>query len=179
VLAEEPGLAARFAEKLDGVRGVPYAARVTAGLYRGGQPDADGVRWLKALGIKTVINLRHFHGETERKRVEAAGMRYVRIPLESSDAPRAADVAHFLALVTDPTKQPIYVHCQHGVDRTGTMMAIYRMEIDGWNNREALAEMRHFGAHEVWRDLLNFVADYRPLGTFTKRNLPRHAGGQP
>src|SRR6185436_745623 len=89
----------RFARRLPEARGVTYAAEVAPGLYRGGQPDADGIVWLKSLGVKTVINLRHYHGDTEEERVTAAGMRYVRIPLESSDAPRPAQVARFLELV--------------------------------------------------------------------------------
>jgi protein tyrosine phosphatase (PTP) superfamily phosphohydrolase (DUF442 family) len=152
----------RFARRLADARGVPYAAEVAPGLLRGGQPDAEGVAWLKSIGVKTVINLRHYHGDTEGERVAAAGMKYLRIPLESSDAPRREQVAKFLALVNDPALRPIYVHCAHGVDRTGTLMAVYRMEVDGWSNLEAFAEMQYFGAHWIWRDLRAFVKTYRP-----------------
>ena len=152
----------RFARRIPTARGVSYAAEVAPGLYRGGQPDADGIAWLKSLGVKTVINLRHFHGDTEGERVAAAGMRYERIPLESSDAPKSAQVARFLELVNDPKLRPIYVHCLHGVDRTGTLMAVYRMEMEGWSNAEAFAEMEYFEAHDIWRDLRDFVRRYRP-----------------
>src|SRR4029079_5793767 len=73
--AEEP----RFARRLSDTRGVAYAAEVAPGLYRGGQPDAAGVAWLKAKGFKTVLNLRHYHGDTEKQQVESVGMRYERI----------------------------------------------------------------------------------------------------
>lgn len=69
-----------------------------------------------------------------------------------------------MSLRLDPARRPIYVHCQHGVDRTGTIMAIYRMELEGWSNLEAFAEMDHFGAHRIWMDLRNFVRGYKPLG---------------
>jgi hypothetical protein len=152
----------RFARRLTEARGVTYAAEVAPGLYRGGQPDAEGIAWLKAMGVRTVLNLRHFHGDTEGERVAAAGMRYERIALESSDAPTRPQVERFLALVNDPKLRPIYVHCLHGVDRTGAMMAVYRMEMEGWPNVEASAEMQYFEAHDIWRDLRTFVQTYRP-----------------
>jgi hypothetical protein len=159
---EEQPLLARFARKLADVRGVAYAAEVAPGIYRGGTPDEDGIKWLQQLGVKTVINLRHYHGETEGERVKAAGMRYERIALESSDPPKPEQVARFLALIRDPSLRPVYVHCLHGVDRTGTMMAIYRMEVDRWNNRDAALEMDYFGAHAIWRDLKHYVELYKP-----------------
>jgi protein tyrosine/serine phosphatase len=151
-----------FARRIPDAQGVAYAALVAPGLYRGGQPTEKGVGWLKQQGMRTVINLRHFHGETERQWVEAAGMHYERIDLASSNAPKAAQVARFLELVRDPGLFPIYVHCLHGVDRTGVMMVVYRMEVAGWSNARAIAEMDHFGPHVIWRDLRRFVRRYRP-----------------
>ena len=157
-------LEARFARHLLEARGVSYAALVAPGLYRGGQPDAEGIAWLKSIGVKTIVNLRHYHGDTEKRRVEAAGMRYERIKLASSDAPQSEQVARFLTLVRDPSLRPLYVHCLHGVDRTGTMMAVYRMEEEGWSNQDAFAEMRYFDANRMWRDLRKFVKTYKPGG---------------
>jgi tyrosine-protein phosphatase SIW14 len=159
----DAGAPVRFARRLPGVRGVAYAAEVAPGLYRGGTPDQAGVAWLQQqLGVRTVINLRHYHGTTEGERVRAAGMRYERIELESSDAPEPQQIERFLALVADPAARPLYVHCLHGVDRTGVMMAVYRMEVEGWSNADAVAEMEHFGPHAIWRDLQRFVRAYRP-----------------
>ncbi len=167
VAAEVPGPPAatshapRFARKLPAPRGVAYAAEVAPGLYRGGQPNAEGIAWLKSIGVKTVLNLRHHHGDTEQRQVESAGLRYERIALGSSDAPKPEQVARFLEIVRDPTLRPLYVHCLHGVDRTGAMMAVYRMEEQGWSNPEAYAEMQFFEAHKIWQDLRKFVRGYR------------------
>lgn len=150
-----------FAQRIADARGVAYAALVAPGIYRGGRPTLEGVAWLKQQGIKTVINLRHYHGETERRWVEAVGMRYERVELASSDAPTPAQVARFLELVRDPNLHPIYVHCLHGVDRTGVMMAVYRIEEASWSNADAFEEMKHFGAHVIWRDLRRFARSYR------------------
>jgi protein tyrosine/serine phosphatase len=158
-----PSIAERFARRLLDARGVSYAAEVAPGLYRGGQPDLEGVAWLASIGVRTVVNLRHFHGGRERKNVEAAGLDYRRLALESSDAPTPDQVVAFLGLVRDPALRPLYVHCWHGVDRTGVMMAVYRMEEEGWSNDDAFAEMKHFDASRLWRDLRNFVRRYRPM----------------
>jgi hypothetical protein len=109
-----------------------------------------------------VLNLRHYHGDTEKQQVESAGLRYERIALGSSDAPRAEQVARFLEIVRDPSLRPLYVHCKHGVDRTGAMMSVYRMEEEGWSNLEAFAEMEFFEANKIFQDLRNYVRAYRP-----------------
>jgi protein tyrosine phosphatase (PTP) superfamily phosphohydrolase (DUF442 family) len=167
--ADTRASARRFAERVLDVRGISYVAEVGKGLYRGGAPDTEGVTWLKKRGIRTVINLRHYHGVREGAKVRAAGMRYETIPLESSDAPETQEIELFMSLVTDASLHPIYVHCKHGVDRTGAMMAVYRMEMEGWSNADALAEMDHFGAHKIWHDLRTFVKTYRPTGKWKKR----------
>jgi tyrosine-protein phosphatase SIW14 len=149
-----------FARRLADARGVAYAAEVAPGLYRGGQPSADGVAWLKSKGFKTVLNLRHYHGDSEKQAVESVGMHYERIALTSWGAPSPEQIARFLQIVRDPTMRPLYVHCQHGVDRTGAMMAVYRMEEERWSNPEAFAEMEYFDAHKIWKDLREFVRAY-------------------
>jgi len=149
------------ARKLSDAPGVDYAAEVTPGLLRGSQPTAATIAWLKQRGVRTVINLRQFRYRDEGKLVRAAGMHYEHIPLAASDAPSDEAVARFLALVTDPALQPVYVHCAQGVDRTGTLMAIYRMEVESWSNADAYAEMKAFGAHRLWWDLRRFVRNYQ------------------
>lgn len=160
VISED--LRARFARRLEGARGVAYAAEVAPGLLRGGTPDEEGVEWLREHGVRTVINLRHYHGETEGERVRAAGLRYEWIPLESTDAPEPEQIERFLSIVTDEGARPVYVHCLHGVDRTGAMIAVYRIREQGWSNADALAEMETFGAHGVLHDLRRFVGSYVP-----------------
>jgi protein tyrosine/serine phosphatase len=142
--------------------GIEHAAMVAPGIYRGSQPDhADLVR-LRNLGFRTVVNLRSFH--SERHEVEALGMRSVEIPMRADvvcEAPSEAAVHRFLDVVLDPRNHPVYFHCAHGRDRTGTMAAVYRMEAEGWSPREALEEMRSFGCYEGYADLIRYVANYQ------------------
>ncbi|MBN2210712.1 MAG: dual specificity protein phosphatase family protein, partial [Sedimentisphaerales bacterium] len=69
------------------------------------------------------------------------------------------EVVRFLEIVSDPERQPVLVHCQHGADRTGTMCAMYRIVIEGWPKEEALREMTlgGFGFHEVWDNLPDWI----------------------
>jgi tyrosine-protein phosphatase SIW14 len=112
--------------------------------YRGAQPKDDDYRDLAALGVKTVIDLTKDGRDDEPGLVKEAGMKFVRIPLTTSEAPSDEAVTQFLALVNDTASQPVYVHCQGGRHRTGTMTAVYRMTQDHWTADQAYQEMKQF-----------------------------------
>jgi protein tyrosine/serine phosphatase len=130
--------------------------------YRGAQPAARDYADLAALGVKTVIDLTKDGRADEEGLVERAGMKFVRIPLTTSERPTDAKIDAFLKLVNDPANLPVYVHCQGGRHRTGVMTAVYRMTNDGWTAGQAFSEMQHykfdtFPGHPV---LKRFVYDF-------------------
>ena len=112
----------------------------------------------KKLGIKTIINLRLLH--SDRDEMEGTDMNYVHIPLKAWKV-RKKHVMRFLKIVTNPEKQPILVHCNHGSDRTGAMVAFYRMVMQGWNKHAAMDEMTHggFNYHSIWINLIDLIED--------------------
>ncbi len=118
--------------------GLPNLHRVSPTLYRGGQPTREGLEELRRLGVKTVVSLRAVHGE--REAVAAAGLGYERISFKVWH-PEDEDLRRFLAIATDPARQPVFVHCQRGADRTGTATAVYRIAVEGWSREEAIEEM--------------------------------------
>jgi tyrosine-protein phosphatase SIW14 len=148
----------RVSERLFGLTGLTKVGRVANGIFRGAQPEPEGYTTLKAMGVRTVVNLRMHHGE--RKAVEAAEMRYVEIPMSYWRDVDPAVVRLALSVMTDPANQPVFVHCSRGVDRTGVVAAVYRMEVDGWSEAEAEAEMEAFGFHEIWSQLKEYVRRY-------------------
>ena len=150
------------ARRLEGLTGLENMGEVEPGLLRGAQPSGEGLARLKAMGVKTVLNLRHFHGGEEEAACRALGLDYVAIPLASSEAPTDGQVRRFLSLARDPARRPLFFHCQHGSDRTGTMCAVYRMEVGRWPRQAVLDEMDAFGFCPVWRALRAFVNAYVP-----------------
>jgi tyrosine-protein phosphatase SIW14 len=143
------------------VPGVPNFHQVDEHVYRGAQPSEQGVTGLAKIGIRTVIDLR---GEerSEESEVQGAGMRYVRLPWSGFWPPDHAQIEAVLKLLNDNTQWPVFVHCKHGVDRTGTAIACYRITHDHWSNEQALAEAKTIGMnpHQIAmrRYILHFAA---------------------
>jgi tyrosine-protein phosphatase SIW14 len=138
--------------------GLSNVGQVAPGICRGAQPEAEGYATLKKMGIKTVINLRT--SASEKKAVEAAGMRSIEMPMEMSTDHLATKVDRVVALMADPANQPVFVHCRHGQDRTGIVVAAYRMKVEGWRLADAEAEMQSFGFNDVWVNFKKFIRRY-------------------
>jgi tyrosine-protein phosphatase SIW14 len=151
-----------LADRITGLAGLENVARVAPGLYRGAQPTDVGLDSLKALGIKTVVNLRHYHGVPEAAGCRKRHIDYEPLVLASSHVPSDAATRRFLQIVTDPARQPVYFHCWRGKDRTGVMCAAYRMAVEHWTLDEALAEMYDFGFYRGWRSLHAYVESLPP-----------------
>jgi protein tyrosine/serine phosphatase len=111
--------------------------------YRGGRPKQKDFAQLKALGIKTVIDLTD-NTPDEKGYVEAEGMRYVNIAIPDKHDPSEAQISQFLKLVNDADTGKFYVHCAGGRHRTGVMGAIYRFNNYHWNFDQVYAEMLDF-----------------------------------
>ncbi len=149
---------ARVSEKIFGLPGLTNVGRVAPGIFRGAQPTAEGFRTLKSMGIRTVINLRNKH--SERKAVEESGMKSIEIPFDIFSTPEASRVDNVITLMSDERNHPVFVHCAHGQDRTGTIVAIYRMKINGWSLSKAEEEMQSFGFNDIWVHLKSYVRQY-------------------
>src|SRR5690349_5097352 len=142
--------------------GIPNFHQVNEHIYRGGQPTDEGWTSLANLGVKTVIDLRRedeHSGGAEKQAVEAAGMRYVNVPMNGIVAPEEEDVAKVLAVLD--SNQPVFVHCKEGKDRTGTVIAVYRMGHDGWQNRAALKEAESYGMHWFEVGMKQYIKNYQ------------------
>ena len=137
---------------------------VNATYYRGAQPTGRAYTELAASGVKLVVDLQESGDASEPALVERAGMKYVRIPMNTRVAPTAKQVATFLQLVNDPANQPVYVHCAGGKHRTGVMTAVFRMTQEGWSAARAFQEMKQyrFGADFLHPEFKRFVYAYRP-----------------
>jgi uncharacterized protein (TIGR01244 family) len=144
-------------------QGIPNFHKVDELVYRGAQPTSEGFKNLAKLGVKTVIDLRETDGRSaeEKKDVEAAGMHYVNIPMRGMHRPSDEQVASVLKLFNDKAAGPVFVHCRRGADRTGTVVACYRISHDGWENEKALAEARDLGMAWIERAMHTYVREYK------------------
>jgi protein tyrosine phosphatase (PTP) superfamily phosphohydrolase (DUF442 family) len=142
--------------------GVPNFHAVNDRIFRGGQPTNEGFQSLAKMGVKTIIDLRA-EGDraSEQKEVEALGMKYVPVPLRGMSAPSDAAVAKVLALFDEQSAGPVFVHCRRGADRTGTLVACYRVSHDKWENGKALAEAKSCGMSWVERAMQHYVLKYK------------------
>ena len=111
--------------------------------YRGARPKDKDFAALKALGIKTIIDLTD-NSDKEQGYAEAVGLKYVNIAIPDKHDPSDEQIAQFLKLVNDPETGKFYVHCAGGRHRTGVMGAVYRFNNYHWNLDQVYQEMLDF-----------------------------------
>jgi len=155
--------------KLSG-QGVPNFGEVTPTLYRGGLLSGEGLKALKKVGVNIVVDT-HANSKHEKHEVEALGMKYVAIPWHCP-WPRDEVFGKFLKVVHDNKGKKIFVHCRLGDDRTGMMVAAYRMAEEGWTAEEAMNEMRSFGFTHSHHFICPSLAGY-------EKHFPEHLRENP
>ena len=145
------------------ITGVHNFHQVNDSVYRGAQPSKEGFQSLAHLGIKTVIDLRSGGGRSrdEQKVVEAAGMRYIVLPFHGFEAPSDAQISKALAVLNDASAGPVFVHCRRGADRTGTVIACYRISHDHWDNAKALQEAASDGMSRLEVAMKHYVLNFK------------------
>ncbi|MEZ7890443.1 MAG: tyrosine-protein phosphatase [Candidatus Wallbacteria bacterium] len=143
-----------FAVPDNSIDGLSNFTKLSDGFYRGAQPTAAGFKSLKKMGIKTIISLRAFH--SDRDMIKGNGLYYMRVNFNTWHA-EMKDILKVFKVILNPQYQPVFVHCEHGADRTGTVSAIYRNVIQKWEMSDAIAEMKNFGFHEIWANLIKFL----------------------
>lgn len=119
-------------------------------ISRSGQPLMSEFKWLKSNGWKSVVDLRvdgEYKEVGDDRKLEGfqdLGFNFLSLPIRDGAPPTIDQANQFLKFVTDPSNQPVHVHCRGGFGRAGTMIALYRYTVDGWTMPEAIAESRLF-----------------------------------
>jgi protein tyrosine phosphatase (PTP) superfamily phosphohydrolase (DUF442 family) len=132
---------------------------VAPGIYRSAQPDAEALRAAKRQGVRTVVVLRTEMPEGEPEMAAELGLELVHVPMDGSQMPSISEVDRALDVVLDASKRPVLVHCAHGEERTGAVIAAYRVVAQGWD--PAAAEAEAIGLGFGWEDLRDFLVRFR------------------
>jgi protein tyrosine phosphatase (PTP) superfamily phosphohydrolase (DUF442 family) len=162
-------------------------------LYRSGQLTAEGYRDVADhLGIRTIINCQNEFPDPalpltfwDRRPVREAelcrqlGVRYVHLdpdlcPNRTDPRARPRVIDEFLALVDDPANRPVLLHCKAGLHRTGVLVAVYRMEYEGWGPLAAVAELKALGFGD---SVCTAANDYIQQYVLNYQCRPRHPTG--
>ena len=144
---------------------IPNLHQVNSRIYRGGRPGQEGIAKLKQMGIKTIVNLEaelfeQEPGEVKKERdwAEKADIRLEHIPMHPIGVPKKQEVEKALVVLTDPVNHPIFIHCDRGSDRTGIVIAAYRIWFEGWTLEQGYEEMKKYGHRSIllfwWKNLL-------------------------
>lgn len=138
-------------------------------LYRSGQPDEAGYRWLVEQGVRSVVCLRE--GLDDEVRARAVGLKYLRLTIPDEGPPTDEQARQFLHFVRDSRNWPVLIHCRQGVGRTSTLAALARYAVDGWSMSAALHEARKYRPFKIriWgeqRRWLNRWKDRFPAGEY-------------
>jgi len=151
-----------YAQDNQNQKDLPNFYRVNDTLFRGGQPTPAGLKSLRRKGIKTIINLRDDDDRARAEQAEAVaeGFSYYNLPLGRYGRPSDEQVAEILSIINASANQPVFVHCHRGSDRTGTIVAIYRMDHDGWTSQQAKEEAKRLGMGFWQTQMKDYLSDY-------------------
>ncbi len=117
---------------------------VSEHIFRGGKPSPTDLQILSDVyGVKRIVSLDGKIGSEIAPLVKSLGMEHIIIPI---GGPESEPLINFLkdSAATLLEKQPVYIHCRHGRDRTGMAIAIYRIQSDGWSPEKALKEAKMY-----------------------------------
>ena len=166
-----PGFAASSAH------GIKNFYQVDGNVYRGAQPDDRGFSYLSKIGVKTVIDLREAdgRGRAEEAVVKGLGMKYVNVPMTGLTPPTRSEISKILRILEDEKAGPVFVHCKRGADRTGAVIASYRIDHDRWDNARALREAMDRGMSLFQFPRQSYIRNFERL-TVDAKTMPPAAG---
>jgi len=129
--------------------------KVDNGVFRSGQPSRQAFREMEQLGIKEVLNLRNYHNDND----EAEGTNLVLHRVAMSASSSEWDKLVKALQIINNRKGPIVIHCWHGSDRTGLIVALYRIVFQRWTKEDALNELENggYGYHAIYGNIKTFI----------------------
>ena len=121
---------------------------ISDSLYRSEQPSKKAFKELENYGFKTIINFRRLRNDNRKAR--DTDLNLVHLPMRTAKLTETEIIEALMAI--NNAEKPVLVHCWHGSDRTGIVVAAYRIVFENWTKEAAISEFRNsdFGYHENW-----------------------------
>lgn len=131
--------------------------KVDSRVYRSEQPDGKAMAEIEAFGIRRVLNLREFHDDNDE--IRNTSLKSFRVPVKTS-AINDDHIVQALRIINS-SDEPILVHCWHGADRTGTVIAMYRIINQGWSREQAIDELVNGGYnyHAMFDNIIAYLRE--------------------
>jgi len=151
----------KWATKIE-IEGLDNLHKVSDSLYRSAQPTAIGMKNAEKIGIGTIISLRS--KQKDEKLVKETNLQTIHVNMRAWN-PKYEDAVLLMRILNPNNPQldrkPVLIHCYHGADRTGFIIALYRIVYENWTQVEAIEEMLDggYGYHKMWRDIIKFLKE--------------------
>ncbi len=128
---------------------------IDCGVYRSAQSDEEAFSELKQLGIKEVLNLRYFNKKDKVAAKSGLTRHHVRMLAGNCDWDKVVEALQIIK----NRQGPIVIHCKHGADRTGLIVAMYRIVFQGWDKESAIDELENggFNFHKIYANIPSFI----------------------
>lgn len=129
--------------------------KVDSGIYRSDQPSGTDFAILEGYGIREVLNLRWFFSDDRKAKKTSLTLHH--IPMNALSITEE-QLIESMRIIRD-RKGPILIHCFHGADRTGAVVALYRMVFQGVSKEDAIREMKEggYGHHNIYTNITRML----------------------
>ncbi|MDR1762112.1 MAG: dual specificity protein phosphatase family protein [Bacteroidales bacterium] len=128
--------------------------KIDTGVYRCAQPDSVAFTELAAMGITEIVNLRSFNTD---KKYPQAGIVFYHVNMQAEYC-NYKKIVQVLQLIKNRNGS-IAIHCKHGADRTGLIIALYRIAFQGWTKEDAIDELKNGGYnfHAIYGNIPRYI----------------------
>lgn len=128
---------------------------VSKNVFRSAQPQESDYQLLRNFNVGTIINLRNDNTVEESKtHALTNGFEFYNLALDSksTEADYSRALTHFFNIIDEKADsgKSILVHCVRGKDRTGLLVALYRVLREHKSPQEAFNEWRESGLSDEW-----------------------------
>lgn len=157
------------------IEGISNFYEVSPSLYRSARPDSIGMEKISEMGIKTLIDLRTFRTERcQHLPIEQVHIPMMIWPLDETE------LIELIQILASSEKSPLLIHCLRGSDRTGAVVALYRVVVQDWSKEDSILEMVHGGfGYQRWRlPLTNWIWNLNVEEIRKSAGLQRSSAGE-